>query len=364
MKKKLSAFVFCIILLFGGLYFSVAQQPQILPIYLKIADLKDVSTTAPTNNQILKYNSTTALWTPAADGTGTDVKVGIDSGATAGYLGAASSDGVLRTDSDLTYTDGGNFVTLGLAATPTVTGLQASGATLLLQDDAAQNVKFFASAGAGENPYVYIYGDDSGTPKYFSIQVDPTGYALLEAEGGTLRITAASYINLQKSAYMTDNQPFSFGGGIDYGIKFYTTTNLLEGNAAGTCIGVSMEHGTWIVTKAINHDDTSPVTCATVADGYTIEAVWVEIVEVWDGNGTIEIGDGADDNGFLPDAAITQTSTGYYGDITQNWGAYLWDGTSTKKKTYTGADTVDATLVVGTSTQGQAIVYVQISRKK
>ena len=42
----------------------------------------------------------------------TDEKVGVDAGATAGYLGAASNDGVLRTGIGLSYTDGGNFVTL------------------------------------------------------------------------------------------------------------------------------------------------------------------------------------------------------------------------------------------------------------
>lgn len=44
----------------------------------------------------------------------TDVKVGIDSGATAGYLGAAYSDGVLRTDQSIDYTDGGDYATLGV----------------------------------------------------------------------------------------------------------------------------------------------------------------------------------------------------------------------------------------------------------
>lgn len=50
----------------------------------------------------------------------TDEKVGIDSLATAGYLGAAYNDGVLRVTLDeLTYTDGGDFITIGLANTAT-----------------------------------------------------------------------------------------------------------------------------------------------------------------------------------------------------------------------------------------------------
>lgn len=33
----------------------------------KLAQLPDVSTTAPTNGQVLVYNSTTKLWTPGAN---------------------------------------------------------------------------------------------------------------------------------------------------------------------------------------------------------------------------------------------------------------------------------------------------------
>ena len=43
---------------------------------------------------------------------GTDEKVGIDSSAVAGYIGAASGDGVLRTGAGLSYVDGGDFITL------------------------------------------------------------------------------------------------------------------------------------------------------------------------------------------------------------------------------------------------------------
>ena len=50
-----------------------------------------------------------------------DVKVAVDVGATAGRLGAAFDDGVLRASAPLTYIDGGDFVTLGFA----FLGLQA-----------------------------------------------------------------------------------------------------------------------------------------------------------------------------------------------------------------------------------------------
>lgn len=66
----------------------------------------------------IKYGDGSTAWNSlgyfvaAADG-----KVKIDSGATPDYLGAANSDGVLRTDATLDYTDGGNFITLSLDST-------------------------------------------------------------------------------------------------------------------------------------------------------------------------------------------------------------------------------------------------------
>jgi len=91
-----------------------------------------------TDDQVLTLAAGLPSWAAAAGGA--DVKVGIDVGATAGYLGAAYSDGVLRVDqNELTYTDGGNFITLGLADHDTArtalglaigTDVQASDASL------------------------------------------------------------------------------------------------------------------------------------------------------------------------------------------------------------------------------------------
>lgn len=46
-----------------------------------------------------------------------DKYVAIDAAATPGYLGAAYNDGVLRTSSPITYTDNGNYITLGVDET-------------------------------------------------------------------------------------------------------------------------------------------------------------------------------------------------------------------------------------------------------
>lgn len=60
----------------------------------------------------LTDGSSTTLHSHA--GLGTDEKVKVDAAATADYIGAAFNDGVLHTASPLSYTDGGNFVTIGL----------------------------------------------------------------------------------------------------------------------------------------------------------------------------------------------------------------------------------------------------------
>ena len=67
-----------------------------------------ITNTTPTRNTI-------AYLTDIVADTDTDAKVGVDSGATPDYLGAAYNDGVLRTTTEFSYADGGNFVTLGVA---------------------------------------------------------------------------------------------------------------------------------------------------------------------------------------------------------------------------------------------------------
>ena len=66
-----------------------------------------------TNGQVLTLAAGIPSW--AATG-GTDVKVGVDAAATAGYFGVAYNDGIFRfTQNHFTMADGGSFVTLSLA---------------------------------------------------------------------------------------------------------------------------------------------------------------------------------------------------------------------------------------------------------
>ncbi|MEE9510440.1 MAG: hypothetical protein V3V81_08100 [Candidatus Bathyarchaeia archaeon] len=78
----------------------------------------DFSTTlhglVPKGTNVGDFLKDDGTWSSVA--AGADVKVGIDVGATAGFLGAAIGDGVLRfTTNEFTLVDGGDFVTLSLA---------------------------------------------------------------------------------------------------------------------------------------------------------------------------------------------------------------------------------------------------------
>ena len=77
-----------------------------------------------------------------------DEKVKVDAAATAGYLGVAAGDGVLRTSSLFTYTDGGDFVTLGIDESA-LTIANMSGAANYLLADGSVNLTGNLSVDAG-----------------------------------------------------------------------------------------------------------------------------------------------------------------------------------------------------------------------
>lgn len=80
------------------------------------ADLLTLYDSEPETREIAADGTADAIndnYTPDA---GADKKVAVDAGATADYLGALASDGVLRAGNTLSYTDGGNHITLGVNA--------------------------------------------------------------------------------------------------------------------------------------------------------------------------------------------------------------------------------------------------------
>ncbi len=151
-------------------------------------------------------------------------------------------------------------------------------------------------------------------------------------------------------AIATGAGPVQFNAANDT-VDLLTNANLLLGGSA-------------VVKTTVNYNSVDPTNCATVADGYVVTGIWVEVRTVWDGNGTLEIGDDGDNDGFaaIPNAVLL--STGYKLTDHSDRGAYLWDGTSDRDRAYALADQVDCGPIPGTSTQGIADVYVNVMRLK
>lgn len=87
--------------------------------------------------------------------------VKVDAGATAGYIGAANSDGVIRTDGTvITYADGGDYVTIGAHAyLQDIAGITAAQGDIIYFDGTdwvnlapSTDGYFLKTQGAGANP--------------------------------------------------------------------------------------------------------------------------------------------------------------------------------------------------------------------
>ncbi len=124
---------------------------------------------------------------PPVSGGGTDQLVGVDGDATPGFLGAANNDGVLRTDSPLTYSDGGDYVTLGMDESAIDHG-SLSG---LGDDDHPQYLKEKGSGGLASETPTHTHQDaancgqlDHGAALTGLADDDHTQYAKLAGRSG------------------------------------------------------------------------------------------------------------------------------------------------------------------------------------
>lgn len=133
--------------------------------------------------------------------------------------------------------------------------------------------------------------------------------------------------------------------------------------------GGEIKYGDFSVCFTVNYSDSSPKELYTVADGYIIDAVHIEVTTTWnDGAKAFEVGDDTDPNGFIEDLGADLGATGYYGFDHDEWGEYLWHvaGSHDICKIYSGADTIDATFT-GTGdggSQGVCIVCIHVRRMK
>ena len=117
---------------------------------------------AATNEHVLTKDTGTgnAIWKAAAGGGGSDAfTVKVDAAATAGYLGAANNDGILRATDGIAYSDGGDYITLSLdsAYLPTFAGMNITGPSFFEPGSIDANSDNFDVSGIS-----VLYVDTSG----------------------------------------------------------------------------------------------------------------------------------------------------------------------------------------------------------
>lgn len=158
---------------------------------LNVNDAYTLPTVDGSNLQVLTTNgSGTVTWQDP--GASTDAKAGIDAGATPDYVGAASSDGFLRSSAPLTYTDGGNYITLGIS--------QASGGGngyLSSTDWTTFNNKAGAGANSDITSMTGLTGD-IGKPSSVTV-----------ATGGAIRTDTTDTNTLLLQAYDVDGTAYT-----------------------------------------------------------------------------------------------------------------------------------------------------------
>ena len=102
----------------------------------------------------------------------------------------------------------------------------------------------------------------------------------------------------------------------------------------------------------------------TTQAGDVVTGAWAVVDTAWDGNGTVDLGDAADPDGYLTDATLAKGVLGYKGHEHDTRGALLWDaiGVHDRDKVFTAAGEIRATVVQGTSTFGTMRVFVEVVR--
>lgn len=95
--------------------------------------------------------------------------------------------------------------------------------------------------------------------------------------------------------------------------------------------------------------------------GSVVEDAYLEVMTAVTGSTALDLGDGADPDGYVPTASVTLATPAVYGAGEDEKGALLHDGTSTQSKRvarYTAAGAVNLT-VTGTTTAGKVMVVVK-----
>ncbi len=214
----------------------------------------------------------------------------------------------------------------------------------------------------GYDPYwtadgtaMYI-GHNTGS-RNFVLQTNETDRLTLSGNGLTATFNTQTTLNLGPAASnvvlnISDGSITHDETSSDFGSGSFVVSQPVHG------IGLS-----YVVSGTIDFNDVAAQAIASVADGYAVTDVYVEITTTFDGAAPfIFVGIGGATNGF---ASTPGGVLGYFEEDTAGRGAFLWDGTGPTRQIFTSADTVDALFSTGGgASQGEATIYVVIQRLK
>ena len=283
--------------------------------------------------------------TIAVSGAGlTDVKVGIDSVATAGYLGAASSDGVLRVDSTLSYTDGGDFITLGVSSIDISanTNLAVTSPIVLTGDtlshSAANGNIHLPVSGASTQLLQYA---SAGTAKWSTVSGDAT-----IADGGAVTVVSMTVADTTDTTCFPALFETVTGTGLapktDAGLTYNAGTASL---AATTFVGALTGNASGSSGSCTGNAAT--VTNATLTTALTVNTGTLTLTANVANSSVLTIGAGASSISGANTGDNAANSTYTIGSATQAWSAVLDTVTAS---TYTGDNAITTLGTISTGT--------------
>ena len=245
----------------------------------------------------------------------TDAKVGIDVGATPDYLGAAAGDGALRVDATLDYTDGGNFITLGLDSTlksnydAAYSHISADGSSHTFID---QSVVSGGSPTFDGNNFTGIDADDVDIADAGSYYTGTETETALQEVGlsltGKADVDQTFYIGTTQVAINRASAALTLAGltlttpdlgtpsaGVLTNCTFPTLNQNTSGTAANLSGTPALPNGTTATTQSSSDNSTKLATTAyaDAAGGGSGDVTKVDTpldnqIGVWTGDGTIE----------------------------------------------------------------------------
>ncbi len=284
-------------------------------------------------------------------------KVRVDKDALEGYLGASSTDGVLRTGSNLSYTDGGDYITLdtvqgiGTGDSPTFANLtltQNSDTITIAHDGSNANFKW------SDGDLALMTDEGTNTDTHVSILGKGTGVGLLEVYD----TDEDSYITLgwkgdDQPSITCDTTPTEFNLLHDRAVDIKCWSSIISGNPHFYTYGFKAGDARKYLRQRVEADGDALIEAENnlniLAGGGAISFGNENLSTTGTlGSGELTVDSGAGCSIIIKGTSTGNTNIGWIGfydsDGTTRRG-YIGDGSSANDDIYLGTDTGDLRLV-------------------